>query len=204
MMRGWLDRRSILILAGCGGAALLLGGCSTEVSRTVWPDIGFGHEAPIGLSVLSVSFAGAAGKSDIQPPAHDIEFALPVSPIDTMQRWSQQRLVAAGGSGMATVTVTEHRFAEVPLDTTTGVQGLFTNDQSERYEGTLACRVDITGNAQGNGYVEARVNASRTVPEDFNVNQREQKLYDMISDMVNALDQRLEQQIRGNLPQFLA
>src|SRR5690606_32275074 len=128
-----------------------------------------------------------------------IRAALPVSPIVTMRRWADQRIAPMGGYGTALLTITESRFVEVPLDTKTGVQGMFTTDQSERYEGLLAVRLEIVNDPNASGFVEARASGTRTVPEDYSINQREQALYDMVAGIVRSLDERLDQQIRSDL-----
>ena len=197
------DRRGTLALAGAGLSTLLLGACQTSVSRTVWPDITFSHQQPIAMGIYGVEVIDASPNAPVQPPAHDIRNALPVSPLTTMDHWAHQRIAAMGGYGTARVSITENRFVEVPLDTKQGVEGLFTNSQSERYEGALAVRIDILGDPSGSGFVEARAAASRTVPEDYSINQREQALYDMIAAIVRNLDDRLVSEIRANLARWV-
>ncbi len=195
------DRRGSLV-CGLGGFALLYG-CATSVKRTTWPDITFQHRPTMGLRVSEILYEDAAAAHTVEPPARDIRYVLPVSPAIAMERWAFERLRADGGPGRARVTLVENRFAETPLDVTDGVQGVFTNDQSERYEGVLVAKVAIEGDPSGNGFVEMRTTASRTVPEDFTVNQREETLYNMMMAMVTALDERLEQEIRANLARWL-
>ena len=197
------DRRTGLVLAGTGLASLLLASCKSSVSRTVWPDITFAHVQPIPMNVYDVQVIEAAGQPAVQPPAHNIRSALPVSPVETMRRWADQRIAPMGGYGTALLTITESRFVEVPLDTKTGVQGMFTTDQSERYEGLLAVRLEIVNDPNASGFVEARASGTRTVPEDYSINQREQALYDMMADIVRNLDQRLDQQIRSDLARWV-
>ncbi len=197
------DRRGALVLAGAGLTTLLLAGCQKSVNRTVWPDITFSHRGSLPMAINGVEVTDASGNATVQPPAHDIRNALPLSPLATMDNWANQRIAPMGGYGTARVTITENRFVEVPLDTAQGVEGLFTNSQSERYEGALGVRVDIVGDPSGSGFAEARATASRTVPEDFSINQREQALYDMIAAIVANLDDRLVSEIRANLSRWV-
>jgi hypothetical protein len=198
-----LDRRSTLLLTGGALGALLLPGCTTPVTNTTWPEITFNHKQPIQMSVNAVEIIDAAAMVEVEPPASNIGAALPVSPAATMQNWAYQRIAAAGGSGTAVVTITENRFVEVPLDTKGGVEGLFTVSQSERYEGALAVSVEIVGDPTGSGRIAARSAATRTVPEDFSINQREQALYDLVSGIVRTLDERLDQEIRAKLSRWV-
>lgn len=197
------DRRGTLALGGAGLTALLLGACQTSVSRTVWPDITFAHQAPVAMNVQGVEVSDASGSSEVAPPAHDIRNALPVSPLTTMDLWANQRITPMGGFGTARVMITENRFVEVPLDVDQGVQGLFNNSQSERYEGAMAVRIEIVGDPAGSGFVTARATASRTVPEGFSINEREQALYDMVATIVRNLDERLVTEMRSNLTRWV-
>jgi len=200
----WNSSRRGALALGLGGlASLVLGACQTNVTRTVWPEMTFGHKPSIPLAVSGVQVIDAAPMSAVQPPASDIRHALPISVPATVRGWATQRLLAMGGSGTALVTILENRFVEVPLDTKQGVEGLFTTDQSERYEGALALRVEVAGDPAGAGFAEARVSASRTVPENFSINQREQALYDMLAGMMRNLDERLEQEMRANLARWI-
>ena len=201
MTQSLFDRRGVLI-AGVGTAALL-SGCASSVARTTWPDITFQHRSPVGLRVSEILFDDAAAAETVGPPARDIRYALPVSPVITMDRWAHERLQPFGGPGRARVILTENRFVEVPLDTTSGVEGVFNIDQSERYEGALAVKVEIVGDPSGAGFVQARASASRTVPENYSLNQREETLFEMMAGIVTALDERLEQEIRTNLAKWL-
>ncbi len=195
-----MNRRELLL---CGAGGLFLAGCNTPVSIPVYPDITFQHRSPIRLAVMAVEVVETEQTAPAAAPQRDIRTALPVSPLAAMTNWARDRLTPAGGPGVALVTITENQFVETPLDTRTGVQGLFTVDQSERYEGAMSVKVEIVGDPGRSGYVEASATASRTVPENYSYNQREQALYDMVDSLTHALDDRLEQEIRGRLSIFL-
>ncbi|MBC6440439.1 MAG: hypothetical protein GDA49_08560 [Rhodospirillales bacterium] len=173
------------------------------MERKTWPDLAFQHLQPIGLRVSEVSFRSEVGTDDVTAPGRDIRYAMPALPKAVMARWSRERLTALGGPGRCVVTLTRNRFFEVPLDTTGGVEGFFTIDQSARYEGALALRIDIKGDASGTGFAEASASATRTVPEDFTLNEREQTLYDMLQSIVTVLDGRMEQEIRAGLSRWV-
>ena len=199
-MRPDLTRRSLLaLLAGAG-----MSGCAAGAARTTWPDITFRHRSPLTLAVGEIRFETAATGGDVAPPARDIRHAMPVAPRAVVARWSRERLRALGGPGTAVVTLTENRFVEAPLDTTGGVEGVFSIDQSERYEGALAARVEIVGDPAGSGFASARAAATRTAREDFSLNERERTLYDMLHGLATALDERLEREIRNHLARWVA
>ena len=198
-MRRGATRRSLLaLLAGAG-----LSGCAVGVERTTWPDITFQHLPPLPLGVAEIRFEAPADDREVAPPARDLRYAVPVSPRAAMARWSRERLRAAGGPGVAIATLTENRFVATPLETTGGVEGVFAIERAERYEGALAARVDVVGDPAGSGFASARAAATRTVGEDFSLNERERTLYDMLHGMVAALDARLEEEIRAHLARWV-
>jgi hypothetical protein len=198
-----MNRREILLGAFCAPLGLAMAGCNTPVSIPVYPDITFQHKAPIRLSVGAVEVVETAQTGLVEPPARDIRNALPVSPLAAMTSWAEDRLVPTGGAGIARVQITENHFVETPLDKTTGLSGLFTVDQSARYDGAISVKIEMVGDPMRSGFVEARAAASRTVPEDYSYNQRERVLYDMVVSLTHSLDERLEQEMRARLPVFL-
>ena len=195
-----MRRREVLLGLGSG---LVLTACNTPVSLPVYPDITFQHKAPLRLDVSRIEVIESAATDTVQPPKRDIRASLPISPLAAMSNWASDRLVAAGGPGTARVLIIENEFVETPLDLTKGVQGIFTTDQSERYEGLMTVKIEIVGDALRSGFVQARAASTRTVPEDYTLNQREQTLYDMVASMTRALDERLEQEMRANMSVFL-
>ena len=198
-----MNRRNLLLGALGAPFGIALAGCNTPVSIPVYPDITFQHKSPIRLDVRAIEVVETALTGPVEPPNRDIRYALPVSPLNAMTNWAEDRLVPAGSAGIAQVSITENNFVETPLDKTTGIKGLFTVDQSERYEGAMSVKIDIVGHPSRSGFIEARASASRTVPEDFSYNQREGALYELVNSLTHALDERLEQEIRTRLAIFL-
>jgi hypothetical protein len=198
-----MNRREMLLGALAAPWCVALAGCNTPVSIPVYPDITFQHEAPIRLDVRKIEVFETAQTAPVTPPARDIRFALPVSPLAAMKSWADDRLVAAGTAGIAQVQISENNFVGTPLAKTTGLKGLFTVDQSDRYDGSIGVKIDVVGDPLRSGFVQARVTASRTVPEDYSYNQREQVLYEMVDTMTHALDGRLDQEIHEKLAVFV-
>ena len=131
-----------------------------------------------------------------RPPLRDpnVEHRFPTPPASAARRWAEDRLVAAGGPGARAVfTILDASVIESPLEPTTGVKALFTRDQSERYEATLAVQLDVfdaTGTRRATTTATAR--ESRTAREDLTLNAREQLWFDMTEALMNALNGQLE------------
>lgn len=187
---------ALLLLAGLGVTA-----CSTPPQRHPFADLTYSHLPPIRLDVAAVDVV-----SDYKPPlrAPNVEHLFPVRPADAAMRWAKDRLVPVGTAGVARFTVLEASAVAVPLDRTTGLQGLFTEDQSERYDAVVAVRLDLQ-NARGlrSGTVTARAKRSRTVAEDATLNEREEIWYRLTEALMNDLNAELERNIHQYLGAFL-
>jgi len=109
-----------------------------------------------------------------------------------------------GTSGSVTFTITEASVIEVPLERTSGMRGVVTNDQSERYNGKLAAKINIANPARRlKGEVSAEATRSRTVPENLTLNERDRIWFQMSETLVNDLNTELEKAINQFLQPFL-
>ena len=142
-MRPNSARRAALALIVAATAALTA--CETAPTAPAFPALSFSHLPPIRLDVRAVEIV-----PEYQPPAKPphVEHLFPLKPIDAVQRWSRERLVAAGTAGVARVVIKRASVVEVPLKRTTGVRGWLTTDQTERYDGVIEVAIDIRS---GNG-----------------------------------------------------
>lgn len=185
-----------LLLAGIGLAA-----CSTSPHRYGFDDITYSHLSPFALDVAVIDIV-----NDYRGPrrAPNVEHLFPIEPADAATRWARDRLVAVGSNGSARFTVLQASAVEVPLDRTTGLQGLFVDEQSERYDAVIEVRLELQ-NAQGmrTGIVTARAQRSQTVVEDATLNEREMVWYSLTEALMSDLDAELDRNIREHLGAFL-
>ena len=198
------SRRGLLGLAGAACAALLMPSCTRRAAPRTWPEISFAPARPLVLDVSEIVFVDAVSPPAATPPARDMTAALPVSTVATMRRWAGERLAAAGSGGQARVSLIENRFVAWPLDTGSGIEALFTDSQSARFEGRLALRVDILGDPAGSGFAEARASASRTVPESASLEQRREVWWELAARLARELDRALREEMRSGLARWLA
>ena len=188
-------RRTFLVLS----AGALLAGCTPRPAVRTPPAIGFASSATLPLDVAAITFANGIADNAVAAPARDVRFDLSEWPEDVVRRWSQERLRAAGDRGEARVILLESRFVAIPLDTSETLEGLFTDEQSVAFEGSLAVRIEIVDHPSGDGFAEARSYRKRTVPESLSVVEREETLHALFQDVVTALDERLEEEMADNL-----
>jgi hypothetical protein len=175
-----------MLLGVCLSAPFLLVGCGgDEGVPQNFPPLRYTYLAPISLNVAAI-------QTDVEyAPSQDgtsLDSMSPESPLQAMQQMIQDRLVAAGGSGTATIVINSASINRV-------------NDTAV---GNISLRLTVTS-ADGHrtGYTDANVTRTRTMPDDTSEDALRAFLYSMTQDMVNAENVELEYQIRQNLAAWL-
>ena len=152
-MRIALRLLSALILA-----RVSLAGCDTPPTRGTFPKLTYAYLRPIRLAVSRVDIVDA-----YRPPlaAPNVEQSFPVSPSATAAQWGRDRLIAVGGPDRAVYTVLRGDAIETHLaiPDSGGMFSDFDNPQSERYDLTIAVRLQII---EPSGRVAATVEAKAT------------------------------------------
>jgi hypothetical protein len=178
-------RRSLfrhVLLGACLSAPFLLVGCGGDegVPQT-FPPLRYTYLAPISLNVSSI-------QTEVPyVPSQDgtsLDTMSPEAPVQAVEQMLQDRLVAGGGGGKATVTINTASLNRV----------------NDTVVGNVSVQVAVTS-ADGRraGYTQASVTRSRTLPDDTSDDALRAFLYTMTSDLVNAENVELEYQIRQHL-----
>lgn len=184
-------------------ATLNLAGCANQPPpRPEYPAISYSAMGP-----LTFEAGRYEAVNEAQPPASQQQVAdqSPLPPAQAVLRWGHERLKITGqGERELRFVVAEASILEADLGRTGGVRGFFTTDQVSRYDGVIAARVEIRG-ARGfkEGEATARVQRSRTVPENASLNDRERILFRLVEEMMVDLNAELEKNIRGYMPVHL-
>ncbi len=191
--KGWTAW--LVVLAG------VLVACETQPVPQ-FRELTYGELGAIRLAVDDVEII-TAYRSPLRDP--NVEHRFPTPPGTAARRWAEDRLVATGGQGARAVfTITDASVIETRLEPTSGVRGVFTRDQSERYDATLAVQLDVfdnTGARRGTTTVTAR--ESRTAAENLTLNEREILWFEMTETLMDSLNSQLEQNIEQFLDGFL-
>lgn len=192
--------------AHCGCAAVLallvaLGACDTPPNRDSFPELTYQHLPPIRLDVARIEIVEAA------PAAADetrVEDEFPTPPGVAAAHWARDRLEAAGPDGLARFTVLEASVTAVPLPRTTGIAGVVTNDQADRYDAVVAVRLEVTNrNGMQTGTITAEARESATAAEDMTLNDRERLWFQMTHRLMDRLNAELEKQVATHLGGFV-
>ena len=188
-----------LILAGL--ALVVLAGCETTLPTNEFPDLRYNHLPPIRLDAVRVEVVEQYKSPGARPY---VEHEFPHRPAALAARWATDRLKATGTRNLVRLIVLQGSVVEVPLARTGGVKGVFTIDQSEKYTGTLAVRVEIIDpGGQQLAYVRSQATQARTVPEDITLADREKIWFRMTEAMMNDLNLSLERQIKQHFTSWL-
>jgi hypothetical protein len=182
-------------------AVLVVAACETAPPRPRYPDISYVHLSKIRLDVARIDVV-----REYVSPGHppNVEHLFPLRPADVAERWARDRLEAGGADGSARVAIKQASVVEVPLPRTGGIQGAFTTEQSERYDGVIEMSLEVARPSDGRrGEVSSRASRSRSVPENASLNDREKVWFEMTEAMMNDVNGSLERQIREHLGAFV-
>jgi len=192
------SRRSLLLAAA---AAAALSACQSAPIRPAPRPIDFTSFGPIVLNAATIDFVDATRPAG---GVVHVEQRASTPPLEAMRRWTAERLQPAGRTGVVRVTVRDASIIEVPLKkTTSGIQGYFTNDQAQRYEGRL--EVEVTGEApvSGGGSFRGTTKAIATyqisVAENATLYDREATISDVSRRLAEDINARLDAGIRKDL-----
>lgn len=179
---------------------LVLAACSPSAQLPDPVGLNYLAERPIHLDVARVEVVKKYQGSSQAP---HVENDLPIPPSVMIQQWVQDRLLPVGKTGHAVVTIENASVTETPLKGTPGIRGALTVDQSEKYDATLAVKIEIFGeDGAVKGFAYARAHGSRTIGENYTLGQRRQVWMNMMEKVMNNLDQELDRNVRGYLAQY--
>ena len=186
-----------LALAICA----MLVACQIPAHVPSFADLSYAHHGPILLNVGRIEVVRAYAPPGKIP---NVEHLSPVSPLETADRWINDRLRAVGKTGIAKATISRASIIEVPLKRTKGLRGVFTKDQAERYDGLIEIFIQILG-AEGRikGSVLVRASRSKSVAEDISRIDREKIWFEMTEGLMKDLNTTLQKQIKANLGKFV-
>lgn len=183
-------------------ALAILAGCTVSVPNQQFPELTYRHLEPIRLAVTQVDIVDRY-QPPLAPP--NVEHRAPVAPAQAARNWATDRLVATASTPRRAVfTIDEAAIVETALDRTTGLRGVLTKDQSERYDATISVRLEIfDANGERAGIATALAKRGRTVSEDVSLNDRKQLWFEMTESLMNDLNREMENNIRVFLGDFV-
>ncbi len=182
-------------------AGLALAACELTPPSGDFPELTYAHLTPLRFDVASVEVEQAYQPSSEAP---NVELLFPVRPGQAAANWGRDRLQAVGASRRMRYIVREAPVIETALETKSGLTGVVTRDQSERYEARLTVEVEILddgGRTEGNAMT--RVVRSITVPENATLHEREEVWYRLTQKVMNDMNTQLEETLKRILFRYL-
>ena len=175
--------------------------CEAIETKRIFPQLRYTHLPVISLAVSKIDVE-TKYQSVFKKPNVETEF--PILPATVVSNWFRDRLSAVGGLAVIRATVTNAGVVEVPLKRSGGIRGVFTKDQSERYDAVLSAKIEIF-DYKGvlRGTVSSQAKRSQTVSEDVTLAEREVIWFRMLEAMMNDLNSSLEKQIRKYFQQWI-
>jgi hypothetical protein len=178
-----------------------LASCQINSTSQVFPELTFQH-----LKLLSLNVARLETVSSYNQPmsAPNVDHLFHTQPASALGSWAKDRLRADGTNSFARFTIIEASVTETKLDKKKGIRGLFTKDQSERYDAVLEAKLEIFGESGlSKGFANARATRSITIREDSSINQREQAWFNLTEKLVIDINAELEKNILKYLSEWL-
>lgn len=171
-------------------AGLALGACQAPPPAGDFPALTFQHVQPVVLDVGLVQVEEVY-RPPMGPP--HVDHLAPTPPIEAVRHWAERRFQAAGDNGTLRVIIKDASIREVPLDTRSGVTGLLTREQAERYDGRLEVElVAEEPDSRFSVFTATTVQRSTTVPEGASIYEREKTLFSLVERMMQDLDGQVE------------
>jgi hypothetical protein len=196
------SRRSLLLAAA---AVTALAACQSAPTRPAPRSIDFSSFGPIVMNAAKIDFVDASRPAG---GVVHVEQRASTPPVEAMRRWTAERLQAAGRAGTVRVTVRDASIIEVPLPTTGGVKGYFTNDQAQRYEGRLEVEIvgetPMPGGGSFRGSTKAIATHATSVPENVTLADREATISEISRRLAEEINARLDTGIRKDLTPMVA
>jgi len=170
-----------------------LASCQISSTTHVFPDLTFQHLKLLSLNVAKVEIVNSYNQP-MSAPYVDHLFHTP--PAGALSSWAKDRLHASGTDSFARFTIIEASVTETRLDKKKGIIGVFTKDQSERYDAVLEAKLEIfSDSGLSKGFANARATRSVTVREDSSINQRRQAWFNLTEKLIIDIDAELEKNI---------
>jgi len=185
-------------------AFFALAACQTPPPAQAFPDLTWTHLKPYVFNIAEIEI-----KSDFEPSfkAPHVEHLFPVALDKAAMRWAEDRLRAGGArerGGRVVFTVNKVEAVEAPLEKKKGVEGYFTDEESEQYDISIEVSLEVRDErGYRSGYVVAGAQRSQSVLEDITLDEREKVWFEMTESLMKELNRQLETNIKAYLGEFL-
>ena len=133
------------------------------------------------------------------------EHLFAVTPAEGAKIWVKDRLHASSGENVAEFVIKDASVIETALNRTKGIEGAFTKDQSQQFDGKLSVELKIfePGKMIPAANVNVNVAKTMTLREDASPVDREKLFNQMTDELLAMLNSQLEKQISSYFNNYL-
>jgi hypothetical protein len=174
---------------------LFLAACQNTHAPTKMPIPHFTHKPALSLQVRDISVT-----EDYEFPSKSpyIEHTLDYPPSEMFTIWLKDRLKADGASSYIQASITDASIQKTELPKTPGIKGLFTNDQTEKYDAKMVVQLRLYNEERTIAIADVNATSTRsiTIAENASVVERDTAYYNLSKALVNDIGNELEKQIR--------
>jgi len=156
---------------------------------------------PLQLNVASIEI-----QQTYQPPLTkpNVDHLFKTPPAQVITNWAQYRFRADGGADRALIIIKNASVKQVILKKDKSFTGIFTQQQSKRYDMSAEIIVKIIGpGGVQKAVATATAKRSQTIREDANLNQRDQIWFTMEERLMDDLNKEIETKSRRYLGDWL-
>ncbi|WP_135075607.1 hypothetical protein [Terasakiella sp. SH-1] len=185
--------KKTLCMVAC---TMLLSGClQSNIPVEALPELTFKHLAPVPVNAAKIE---VLDKTAARVDGGYVDHRLPTTPKDALKNWARDRLSPYGQLGLARVIIKEAGVKEEKLTKETGLKGIFTADQSERYTATVEVVIELRDDNQ-NIISSVTANASRytTMAENFSLLDREKAWLELVEKLMVDFDRVVVGKMQG-------
>jgi len=166
------------------------------------PQINFGG-TPYVLNVATINIVEDYRSSKELP---NVEKLADITPAEAVRQWAAARLVAGGKTGYAEVVIDDAHIIrkELPKQKT-GIEGYFTSEQTEEYDGALEVEIKIYDERHTLPVASIHVTSgsSRTIGENATLVDRSNTYHDISVELIKLLETELDKNIRQHFTNYI-
>ncbi len=183
-------------------ALLALTACQPAPQSYTLAPVSFRNQPVIKVNVARINVVEDYRSPTTSP---NVEHQMSMPPAQAVRIWANERLQAVGTQGQLDVVVTNGAIKEIRLPVKQGMRGMFTDDQSERYDAALSVTLRLYDgeNAMSRAQGDVNITRSRTINEKSSLADREKLWHDLSSEMAVSFDREAESRLRQYFSNYL-
>lgn len=181
---------------------LVTSACQETVVPHYNPTITFNGPS-YALNVAQINILEDYQSSKVLP---HVEKLASITPAQAVKQWASSKLSADGKTGYAEVSIEDAHILKKDLaKQKTGIEGLFTSEQTEEYDGALEVEIKIYDGVHvlPMAHISAKSESMRTLGEDSTVLDHQNTYFDITEELIKSLELELDRNIERNFKAYL-